>query len=161
MLNVKTGYTLIEVLVGLAIISLLFTVGYAGYRDFAKRQVLNNAYEELKINLTFARQQALAGEKTSGSYTCQGNFQGYRLNFTFVSQSGPSYSLAIRCTTYSPSIRTVPLPSGITFSSSGPAGVTFNAIAQGTDLTSDLVLTLSQTTGGSRPITITKQGTIK
>ena len=153
MLNVKTGYTLIEVLVGLAIIGLLFTIGYAGYRDFAKRQVLNNAYEELKINLTLARQLALSGEKPSA---CGGNFLGNELR---ISSDGTSYSIHLKCQSTATTKKTINLPSGITISGTSP--IRFNLLGQGTNLTANTDITVTQLNGGSKKITITQQGTIK
>ncbi len=153
MSKLKTGYTLIEVLVGLAIIGLLFTVGYAGYRDFAKRQVLNNAYEELKINLNLARQLALSGEKPSA---CSGNFLGTEWN---LGTNWTSYTIRGKCQSSSMSVKSVALPSGITISGTSP--IRFNLLGQGTNLTSDTELTVSQTNGGSKKVTITQQGTIR
>jgi len=32
--SLKEGYTLVELLIGITIISIVFTIGYAGFRDF-------------------------------------------------------------------------------------------------------------------------------
>lgn len=149
------GYTLIEVLVGLAIIGLLFTVGYAGYRDFAKRQVLNNTYEELKTNLNFARQTALSGEKPS---TCLGgSLLGAEVIFA---SNGRSYSIYAKCPSGSAGLRTgIAFPTGITVS--GPTRILFNTLGKGTDLTGNAQVILTHTDGATRTVTVTQQGTIK
>lgn len=147
------GYTLIEVLVGLAIIGLLFTIGYAGYRDFAKRQVLNNAYEELKVNLTLARQLALSGERPSA---CGGSFLGIEVR---LATNGLSYSVHKKCQTTAATVKTVNLPSGVIISGTSP--IRFNLLGQGTNLASQTALTLTQNGVATRSATITPQGTIK
>ena len=148
------GYTLIEVLVGLAIISLLFTVGYAGYRDFAKRQVLNNAYEELKINLNSARQRALSGDKD----LCNGTFLGIQLAFGGLTDRA-AYQFYPKCSGGEGLYSVSTLPSGITVDTTS-ARILFKPVGQGTDLTSDATVTVKSATG-ERKIYITKQGTIK
>lgn len=151
------GYTLIEVLVGLAIIGLLFTIGYAGYRDFAKRQVLNNVYEELKTNLNTARQRALSGEKSNCPQGQSDTLQGYKFTIT----SSNSYAIKPKCTAGDgTSVVSPTLPSGFTVSSAADP-ILFNALAQGTNLTGDVDITIVQLNGGSKKITITQQGTIK
>ena len=42
------GYTLIEILVVISIMAILFTVGFAGYRDFSRRQVLLGAVNQIQ-----------------------------------------------------------------------------------------------------------------
>lgn len=147
------GYTLIEVLVGLAIIGLLFTIGYAGYRDFAKRQVLNNAYEELKVSLTLTRQLALSGEKPSA---CSGNFLGSEVR---LGSDGTYYSIHLKCQSSAVTKKTINLPSGVTISGTSP--IRFNLLGQGTNLAGQTTLTLTQNGVATRSATITPQGTIK
>ena len=42
------GYTLIEILVGLAIIGLLFSFGFVSFRDYSRRQTLAGAVKEVQ-----------------------------------------------------------------------------------------------------------------
>lgn len=156
----KRGFTLIEILVVLSISALVFIGGYAGYRDFTRRQILGNAQEEMKSDLVLARQRALSGETPSG---CNGNFEGYRLSLTFLDPQGlSSYSVCAKCSVSSPScIKTVYLPMGITIPSGGPSQFIFKPLGQGTNLSSDLILTLTQSsTGSQKMIKVTTAGTI-
>lgn len=155
------GFTLIEILVVLAIGALVFIGGYAGYRDFTRRQILEGSREEMKSNLALARQRSLSGEIPSG---CTGSFEGYRLTLTFSDPQGlSSYSACAKCSVSSPSCtQTVYLPSGITIPSGGPSQFLFKSVGQGTDLSSDLTITLTQgSTGAQSTVTITTAGAIR
>lgn len=57
------GYTLIEILMVMAVVALLFGVGYAGYRDFSRRQALAGAIKVIQGDLRQAQQFALSGKK--------------------------------------------------------------------------------------------------
>lgn len=159
MSNVKTGFTLIEILVVLAIGALVFIGGYAGYRDFTRRQILEGSSEETKSNLALARQRALSGEKPSG---CTEDLSGYRVSMTFSDPSGnSSYTISAMCTQSGISTGTTNLPVGITLSAP-QSQFLFKSIGQGTDLSSDLIITLTQgSTGAQSTITVTSGGAIK
>lgn len=79
----KSGFTLLEVLVAATVISLLSGISLVGYNRFQERQQLVAAKEQLRNDLRQAQQKALAGEKPAG--WCNGagqNLTGWRLVFT-------------------------------------------------------------------------------
>ncbi len=59
----KKGFTLIELIVVLAIIGILATIMLANYNDFGARQEVGNAAEELKSNLRKYQTFAISGQK--------------------------------------------------------------------------------------------------
>lgn len=165
MKNVKwkiQAFTLIELLIILTITAFLFTIGFAQYRSFARRQVLTNAHEKLKSDLNLARQLALSGEKincTSGT-----TLEGYKITVTNTTR----YTINAQCRDLNNSI-TSPraneveenLPSGITLTYT-TGNILFKVIGQGTDLSSSAILTLSQSGNQlTKTVTITKEGLIQ
>ena len=61
-----TGYTLIELLVGISIVGIIFSVGYAGFRQFSQRQQLAGVAKSITSDIQLIKQKALTGEKPSG-----------------------------------------------------------------------------------------------
>ena len=111
------AYTLIELLVGISIISIVFSVGFASYRDFSRRQALSGVTKALISDLRLIQQKALAGEKIGSCTT----LDGYKINI-----SSASYSLYADCasdillktvdlTANEVALTTSPVTSSITF----------------------------------------------
>lgn len=94
LLQKKSGYTLIDILVSLGILTLLFSVGYAGYREYARRQALTAAVRIIKGDLRYTQELALAGKKPVSCTVLDG--------YQFVLVSGNSYEVRATCagTTY-------------------------------------------------------------
>lgn len=147
------GFTLIEIIIGLAIISLLFLVGYAAYQEFARRQALNTAYDKAKSSLELAQQLALSGEKPSG---CGTNV----LSKYKVDLSGASYTIKAVCGSEITMKPATSYSFGITVTT--PLLVEYMVLGKGTNLGSDQNFTFSQSsTGKTLEATITKEGILK
>lgn len=146
-----SGYTLIELMVALTIAALLFLIGYASYREFVRRQALDNTYKELKSDLKLAQQQALSGEKPD---SCTGALFGYEVAF-----AESAYTVSASCGGMV-QVRQRALPGGITLS--GSDTILYKIIGEGTTLTGDISLTLTQaSTGRTKILEISKEGTLK
>lgn len=148
------GYTLIEILVAIGIISLIFSFGYAGLREFSQRQVLISAGRSLRNDLRLAQSKAISGEKPTGCSV----LDGYR-----VKVSSNTYSILAVCAKVEMSVNkdNIEIPEGITASTKS---ITFKALGEGTDLPkgSILTITLAQTaTGRTLDIVVTSGGEIK
>jgi type II secretory pathway pseudopilin PulG len=86
---------LIELLIGLTIISLLLGVGYANYREFARNQTLLGASRQIKGGLRLAQELALAGNKPSPA--CDGrDLDGYGFR---IDKENASYEIEAVCPT--------------------------------------------------------------
>lgn len=151
------GFTLIEILVGLTIVTLLFGVGYAGYRDFARRQILNSSYDKIRSSLSLAQQLALSGDKPVG---CPANavLNGYKVDFSqkkfYAECVGPAGTTRAQ-------ERTIDIPVGIEISSSQPT-VLYKVLGQGTDQSSEVSITIRQTaTGNTINAILTQDGRLK
>lgn len=153
--NNNLGYTLIELLVGISIVGIIFSVGYAGFRQFSQRQQLAGVAKSITSDLQLIKQKALTGEKPSG-VACT-KLDGY----AFFRSSATRYILQAVCTN-NPTIatKTVDL-TGITMTVTTNSTV-FKVLGQGTGLAATNTITLTQTaTGNTYSITIGTGGDIR
>lgn len=147
------GYTLIEILVVVSIMSILFTVGYANYRDFARRQALTASARQMKSNISLAREKAATGEKPEGCTT----LLGYNIRF-----SEDGYSLEAVCSGTTISIKTVSLSSNVGSSVPSTNPIFFKVLSKGTSLSEDATITLTQSESGkTENVVITPEGEVK
>ena len=58
-----SGFTVLELLIAIVTMSLLFTVGMAGFRGFQRRRVLEGAAVRVKSHLRLAQEMTLSGFK--------------------------------------------------------------------------------------------------
>jgi Tfp pilus assembly protein FimT len=80
---------MIELLIAVVTMALMFTVGFANYRDFQTRQVLKGAVEKVKGDLRFAQQLSLAGRKPVGCVVLN--------SYTFKYVSDTKYQIIANC----------------------------------------------------------------
>lgn len=162
--STERAYTLIEILVVLTIISLLFSFGYAGFRDFSRRQALASLSKQIQGDLRLAQQMSFSGKKPTecGSNT----LDGIRFGVTTT----PPYLYRLRATCGGGSVTSDVIKEFI-FSSDitpvvaqgSPNPLLFKVLGQGTNIDSgDWVLTLTQTgTGNVATVTVTTGGEIR
>lgn len=149
------GFTLIEILLTMAIIISLSSVSYIAFQKFNKGNTLNIAYDDFVNTVNEAKSNSLSQVKTSLCTATQ-TLIGYQIAIDKVS-SPNSYRLEIVCatdpadpTTYvSTQIKKTNLPSGVTIAMTK---VTDFSIA-----TSFLFLTPSGLVGASYSAALTSQ----
>jgi len=124
------GYTLVEILVGLTIIGMVFGVGFASFRSFARRQSVSSAIRALKADLRLAQEQALAGKKPD-SPNC--NSPNLLDGYTFNVDSSSQYTIEARCTGGSVTVKQVNLEN-IALSIPFPNPILFKVLGQGTNI---------------------------
>lgn len=124
----NSGFTLIEIVVTLAVLTILVTGSFVGFNKYNQVQNLNSSSDNLKTNLNEAKSNALSGF----IYKCTStqSLYGYRLNV----DSASSYSLYEICvdsmgnqTQNQLSNKVVTLPTGVTINPTGTS-VTFMAV---------------------------------
>jgi prepilin-type N-terminal cleavage/methylation domain-containing protein len=155
------GYTLIEILIVMAILGILFVVGYGGFRDFSRREQVNGAMLTLIADLRQAQAQNLAGKKPFG---CTGVLKGYSV--TVINST--SYKVTANCVNNGIAndvdIKTVNLPVNITINTPTPNPIFFKAVGQGTNIPSGNFATLFLTqavTQNSRNVAISSSGELR
>src|SRR4030067_2920560 len=90
------GYTLIEIMVALSIISIMFGIGYVAYREFSRRQSLSSAIRLIIGDLQLAQTQAITGTKPRDVVCDSPNvLSGY--NFEIIEEPD-SYKVEAVCT---------------------------------------------------------------
>lgn len=159
----KNGYSLLELLVSVSIIALLFSVGFASYRDYQRRQLTESALRLIKSDLRLAQEYAIAGKKPDSTpdNACEtSDLQGYRFNRL----TATTYRVEAVCSAGSHIVKgpvTLPtntqlnaIPGGSTFS--------FRVLGMGIDRASAVTLTIANTlTGTTSQISISTSGEIK
>ena len=151
----KQGFTLVELILVLAIIGLMVGIGVANFRDFGKRQIVGNISRQIVGDLQGAAADAAAGRRLSG---CTGEYLGDRVTFP-IDGSGraTSYTVYSACSTTSSSIKTVTLPANafLTFNVSGVGSVNllFKPLQLGTDAPgSGFIITVSHSQAAEQSV---------
>jgi prepilin-type N-terminal cleavage/methylation domain-containing protein len=136
--NQKKGYTIVEILISMAIIGTIFTLGYVGFRDFSRRQILSAAQSMIIDDLHLAREQAIAGKKPAD---CTGSLNGY--SFQVLTDG---YEVVADCSISDAAIKQVSLSEGLTLDLPTPNPIIFKPIGVGTnvDKTAEAIITINQ-----------------
>ena len=162
------GYTLIEVLVVLTIIGVLFSVGFASYRDFSRRQALAGIAKQIVGEMRLAQQMALSGEKPSA---CGNNvLDGIGFEIKLLTQDSKDYyNYKIRAVCGGepyPILKDYSFPAGsviFDFSNFSINPIIFKVLGQGTNIPDGIPdrLLLKDLSNNSYEITVDSGGVIK
>lgn len=85
----RSGFTLIEVLISLLVTGIILGIGSLSYRDFSRRQLVVGAARVVRQDLVETQQQALTGNKLG----CTGVLDRYEV----IRLSSTQYQIAARC----------------------------------------------------------------
>lgn len=150
----KIGFTLIEVLVAMAIVILLSTAGVGSLRKNTQRKVVENAATNVAAMLRKAQTNAAGGVK----YNCIAQpLKGWQVIFD---ADNVNYHLQEACENGSDTIYPVfsvqdeKLPTGTSFSASTPAPILFRVVGQGVKFGSGTYIQPISITGFSTTISI-------
>lgn len=163
--NVRYGYTLLELLMVVSIMALIFTGGFASYRDYQRRQFVESAARQVKTDLHLAQEYSLSGRKPEipVGNTCEtSTLMGYE----FVRISTGSYRIDARCSAGAVTvIGPVILPTGIqmaAISGTPPDILLFRVLGRGVNRDINTNITLTQTESGViKQITVSPSGEIR
>lgn len=149
--KVQKAYTLVELLIIIMIMGVLFTIGYAGYRDYARRQVMAGVVKQIQGDLRLAQQMALSGQKPEEKNCLTNDLEG--VYFGIACSPDCVYKIGAVCgddptqSNY-PTIKEVSLPEGILFNFTDVARnpIVFKVLGQGTNIpkSENAVITLTQ-----------------
>ncbi len=122
--NHNQGFTLIELMVVIAIVSLLFGMGISAYTKAQNKQIGQNATEKIISLLHSAQKDASIGKKD-----CAGKFIGQQITLTISTGSLTSQSLCENSELGTPQATIIP---GITWSAT--SSFIFQPLSLGIDL---------------------------
>jgi prepilin-type N-terminal cleavage/methylation domain-containing protein len=157
----ESAYTLIEILVGLTIIGILFGFGYAGFRDFSRRQALSGASKKIQGDLRLSQSMALSGQKPD-DIKC--NAPDILDSYSFYVYGPGGYRIEANCTGGTVLIKDVALPADVLLSTPSPNPIKFKILGQGTNIASGSSASLALTqsgTGSQITIEVSSGGEIK
>ncbi len=148
------GYTLVELMITIAIAALLVASGLSAYTKARDRQLGQTAAEQLLTTLVETQKKSLIGNKD-----CVGKFTGIELT---IADGSNQVSTESTCEGGETGVPTTTTFTGITFSSD--YNFTFNPLSQGVYLGDDvdeLVISFQSSSGTSYSLLITKSGNIE
>ncbi|OGM28437.1 hypothetical protein A2962_04750 [Candidatus Woesebacteria bacterium RIFCSPLOWO2_01_FULL_39_61] len=171
----EAGFTLVELIIVIVTMVLIFSLGYANYRGFQRRQHLESAVRMVMGDLRLAQGMALAGRKPEEPVgnACQTNvLGGYVFSRTTGYSAGPpeipaSYTIYAVCPDWGQRVAVkgpIELPENINLLAFGGGNrFIFRVLGRGTDRNTDIVLTFNYVDSGvaNRSITITPAGNIQ
>ncbi len=131
----KNGFTLIELIVVIFIITLFAGMSLANYGRFNEEKKLDEEVKKLSATLYLARSKASAADADPA--ICS-DFKGYRVS---IDSSSSSYILERECANSFTTIETQNLPTSTTIKAV-PTSVFFKSLNAGTDLTSQAKITV-------------------
>jgi len=143
------GFTLIELMIVVSIMLLGLGFAITRYSFFHEAQRVKQASNALASDLSLAHNSAVSGKKPVSCLATE-MLVGYKVTF-----STSSYSVVPQCSSsgdITGTATTVTLPSGITFALPVPSSFVYYPMTQGTSLTSDVTLGL---TDGITSLTVT------
>ncbi|OGM05200.1 hypothetical protein A2125_01710 [Candidatus Woesebacteria bacterium GWB1_43_5] len=155
--NFRRGYTLVEILVSITIISIVFGAGYVAFREFARRQTLVSAVRGFTADLRVAQSQALAGKKPEKP-ECDLPYELTGYNFEITSSS--SYKVEAKCTGGTVLIKNSNVPAEVSVSAGTANPILFKILGGGTNVVGVSTITLSAY-GQSQQITVGTGGIIE
>lgn len=110
MSNMK-AFTLIELMIVIAISVVVIGAGIAAYRGFADKYQIKQAGAEFQANLKLLQKKAISGEKP---LECVGAFEGIRVR----NIDANNYAFQAQCSTVDGDEQTVALPATVGFDAS-------------------------------------------
>ncbi len=154
----QKGYSLIELLVVMAIFALFLQAGYIGYQEFTRRQKVAGAVRLVEADLRIAQEYALSGTKPEG-FNCPRPDYYEGVLVTFISSN--RYSISARCSSgRNFPFRTAELPSGISFRIlPSTTSILFKSVTGGTDISGTVNINICENNVGNA-IEITSSGKI-
>ncbi len=149
----NSAYTLIEILVVLAILSLFLGMGYTNLRDYQRRQLVVGSAREVEGALRYAEEMALAGAKPSAcaSETLDG--------ISFNTTGSASFTIRAECGVQKIDLRVKNLPTGISLNAPNPGQATlFHVLAKG--VTNPKTFCVCDNYGNKAAISVSSSGEI-
>jgi prepilin-type N-terminal cleavage/methylation domain-containing protein len=159
----KNGFTLIELIVVFSVIAVLSTIGIASFVSYSRAQTLQQATNDFISVLNTAKARTAAQVKPSPECASSSTLQGYSVTVTLTGSSN-TYALNVICSGVTTSIKTVSLPTGVTFNSAiatpptTTTNVRFSVLSGGVTGSGNIVI---YSYGSTKTVTVNSVGGIQ
>lgn len=153
------GYTLLELLVVISLITIAFGFGFARYQDFQRRQQLQAVVRQIQSDLRLAQEYSLAGRKPmepAGNACETSTLNGY----VFDRVNSTSYQIEANCEGGDVTVRGPVTIDNATITISSSNSFLFKVLGKGVDRSATVTVTQTST-GVSSQISISQAGEIK
>ncbi|MBI2443540.1 MAG: prepilin-type N-terminal cleavage/methylation domain-containing protein [Candidatus Levybacteria bacterium] len=152
------GFTLVEILLVIAVVSIVTSVGANTYNDYANAKRISTAADEVANALNVAKSRAISQVKPAACGSAE--LDGYRLVVCPGGCTGGNYRYQVETYCGGNGVRVGPiysLPANVTFSSTSQQTVLFRTITGAAESSNDIILNSS---GKTRRVSTTKAGVI-
>lgn len=129
----RFGFSIIEIVIVIAIVGLLVGVGVPAAREFNRRQTANNFHNEMIADIRNLQTSVASGERSG----CTGNFLGGEISFIQTAGRVSAYSLQKVCSGGTTVVLNKVVPESVTVTTNrgtNPANVRFLPLERGTDV---------------------------
>lgn len=156
------GFTLIEILIVVAIIGVLTTVGIASYNNFNERRIIEKAASDLKLYIRLAASKAMNNEKDcsvcgGADDNCTTNDGDLSLDGWYIDFSTSPPEIYGECGGTEFSRSPIGIPETMTIITNLPIDeICFYPLGEGTDLPSALTISIE----GSPALTVDPSGNV-
>ncbi|MEN9327751.1 MAG: hypothetical protein RI947_559 [Candidatus Parcubacteria bacterium] len=139
--NKHAGFTLIELIVVIAIMTLFFGISIANYNGFTAEKKFDAEVKKFVDILELAKSKARAGD--IGGFSCE-DFDGYEVAF-----ADPNYFLRMCCDNVCTSFNTIStyaFPDGVTATLTGATEIRFHPLSFALDSPNPITITINSGT---------------
>lgn len=121
-MKLTKGFTLIEIILAIAIIALISFGSYAGFQKFSKQQNLNLTMDTLRNSLNEAKSKAMSQViVTSACKQATRTLEGYQVRFDASTNPDQYYYIEEVCSgVAAQTVKTIKLPPNVSFRTSPP-----------------------------------------
>lgn len=152
--RIRRGFTLIELVVVIALILMIFIGAIANYNEYGDKERVRQAALTFKGDVRLALTKATSALKPAGCAV----LTSYELVFPNTCDTA-CYEITAVCSTSRGEAVRVTLPNGVHGTSTN-SPINFLPLTNGTDLTDDATITFTGVSSYTATVSITKSGSI-
>ena len=154
-----SGFTIVELLVVISIMTLLFSIGYGRFRDFSRRQALASVARQIEGDIRLTQELASSGKKPDRCVTL--SVYRFRVN------NNDTYNINAECTEWDDDNDSdkyfkyrVAIPHGFSLSAPDGRNINFYTVGGGNDAGDGYSVDIEDATGDTLTVSVTSGGDV-